>query len=97
MKNKNKKERIKLIDKENRWYNLPKFIRNKLFKYYSCQGIVHVMELPNGDVEPVPLSDFIKNLDKLTIYTTSEKKADQIAFNFLNEKYPYYKGYIGLF
>jgi len=61
-------------------------------KHYHMQGLVYLEE-----DKPSYCSNVVKWLDKLQIRTTSQKKANKLAFEFLRKKYPNYKDYIQLF
>jgi hypothetical protein len=72
----------------------PAFIRRLFAKKYAYQGLIQI-DSNTGDL--TICGDAIKWLDKLEVKTTSEKRADKLMFDFLNEKYPQYKPYIQLF
>jgi len=85
-------EITEIYDTENKVMRLPAFIRKWFLKYYQQQGMVYF----ESD-EPTYVGDMVKWLDELCVRTTSEKRADRLMFEFLNEKYPHYKPYIQLF
>jgi hypothetical protein len=76
--------------------NWPESIKKRIFKKYSMQGMVYLTKFGEG-YTPTHVSDIVKWLDNLCITTISEKKSDKIAFDYLNDKYPEYKGFIQLF
>jgi hypothetical protein len=89
-----KTEEILIVDNENkiRWF--PTFIRKRFLKKYHHQGLVQF----DSDTDELCIcGDTVKWLDKLCVETTSEERADQLMFDFLNKKYPQYKPYIQLF
>jgi hypothetical protein len=93
---KTEQKTIKINDNSTFLTNYPEFIKKWFFKKYTMQGMIYVTKFGNKYI-PTFVSDIVKWLDTLIITTTSEKKADKIAFNYLNDKYPEYKGYIQLF
>lgn len=66
-------------------WKLPHFIRKLFIKTYYNQGFIYVK------------FDTVKWLDNLEILTYSEKRAHKLSFDYLNEKYPQYRGFINLF
>jgi len=72
----------------------PTFIHRLFTKKYVYQGLIQI-DSDTGDL--TIYGDAIKWLDKLEVKTTSEKRANKLMFDFLNEKYPQYKPYIQLF
>jgi hypothetical protein len=76
--------------------NYPEFIKNWFFKKYTMQGMVYLTKF-GDEYTPTYVSGVVKWLDNLVITTTSEKKADKIAFEYLKGKYPEYKQFIQLF
>jgi len=89
-------EYVKIRSKKcDKWYMFP--IIQKIFvKKYHSQGFVYITKHWTGDY-PVHMSSTIKWLDKFIIESTSEKDANNLAFNFLREKYPDYINYINLY
>lgn len=83
-----------LIEDE-RFKKLPQILKKIFLKSYYRQGFVYV-ERQCNEIKLVNDSDTVKWLNKLEIKTTSNKKANQIAFKYLNEKFPKYNGYINL-
>lgn len=88
-----KKKPIFILDTESKFTKLPVWLRIFFCRDYSCQGFVYI----NSINKPVHVSDTIKWLDEFIINTSSEKEADKIAFKYLRNKYPNYKGYLNLF
>jgi hypothetical protein len=80
-----KNKRIKLKQKLN-------WIQRMYANNYFMQGLV---QFDQGEL--TICGDSVKWLDELQIYATSNKKANKIAFEFLNEKYPEYGIMIQLF
>ena len=85
--------RTEIIDKENKIWKLPAFISNRFVKTYYNQGMVQFDSRDN----PVFCGCQVKWLDELQVKTTSQKRADQLMFEYLNKKYPEYKSHIQLF
>lgn len=83
-----------LIEDE-RFKKLPQILKKIFLKSYYRQGFVYV-ERQCNEIKLVNDSDTIKSLNKLEIKTISNKKANQIAFKYFNEKFPEYNGYINL-
>jgi hypothetical protein len=83
---------ILLIKKgENKWKGK---IRNWFVKKYHAQGFIY---LDDGG-SPTIFSGRVKWLENITVETNkSEKGADKLMFDYLNEKHPNYKGFIYLF
>ena len=61
-------------------------------KTYYTQGMVYFAE---GEV--TYCGDMVKWLERLCVFTSSQKRADKLMFEFFNYKYPQYKPYIQLF
>jgi len=90
------KNKILIVDTKSKAHKLPKFLKNFLFKNYVNTGMVQFMKIGNKDVLTI-CGDSVKWLETFSIKSTSEKRADKICFDWLNNKYPEYKGYIQLF
>ena len=80
---------------DKRFKKLPQILKQIFLKSYHRQGFVYVETQYNG-IKLANDSDTVKWLNKLEIKTTSNKKANQIAFKYFNEKFPEYSGYINL-
>ena len=80
---------------DKRFKKLPQILKQIFLKSYHRQGFVYVETQYNG-IKLANDSDTVKWLNKLEVKTTSNKKADQIAFKYFNEKFPEYNGYINL-
>lgn len=89
---KTKNTPVFLDDKENVIYRFPKFIHRLFLKSYFDQGMVY---LQNG--LPCHCSNKLLWLEELIIKTTTEKRANKLAWKYFNEKYPQYKDYVQLF
>ena len=87
-------DRIVIQDDNNKVWLLPAFIRNWFVKTYHYQGLVQMDSKTN---ELTVCGDVVKWLDKLSVETTSSKRADRLMFEYLHEKYPQYKDYTQLF
>jgi len=85
---------ILIADNDNNIWWLPAFMVQWFVKTYYHQGLIQI----DSDTDELTIcGDTIKWLDKLCVTTTSQKRADRLMFEFLNEKYPEYKPYIQLF
>lgn len=91
-----KKEEIVICDKTSKIWSLPPFVRRFFIKTYYNQGGVYIKKYRNRE-EPVYCSDTILWLEKLKIETHSEKRADELSWEFFNNKYPQYKNFVQLF
>jgi hypothetical protein len=91
-----KEKIIKICDDSTFLTEYPEFIKKWFFKKYTMQGMVYLTKF-GDEYTPTYVSDIVKWLDNLVITTTSEKKADKIAFEYLKKKYPEYKEFIQLF
>lgn len=81
-----------IIDDKNKKF--PAFIRKWFIKEYHYQGLVQI----DSETEELTIcGDTLKWLDKLSVETTTDKRATKLMFEFLNKKYPEYKSYIQLF
>lgn len=89
-----KKTESALIE-DKRFKKLPQILKQIFLKSYHRQGFVYV-ETQFNEIKLANDSNTIKSLNKLEIKTTSNKKANQIAFKYFNEKFPEYNGYINL-
>lgn len=83
-----------LIEDE-RFKKLPQILKKIFLKSYYRQGFVYV-ETQYNEIKLANDSCTVKWLNELEVKTTSNKKADQIAFKYFNEKFPEYSGYINL-
>jgi len=88
------KTRIEIHDTENKVWWFPAFISNWFVKTYYHQGLI---QMDSKTKELTVCGDIIKWLDALCVKTTTQKRADRLMFEFLNEKYPEYKPHIQLF
>ena len=87
-------EKYIMIEDTGCWvYKLPNFISKCFVKTYTIQGAVYVKK--HGiDEKPVFYSETIKGLEILKIITTSEKRANNLSFEYFNKKYPQYGNFI---
>lgn len=61
-------------------------------KLFNIQGFVYLR--PNGD--PSKQSKKIHLLDKIRVMAISKERADELSLEYLDKKYPNYKGFIKL-
>ena len=87
-------EYTNIRDDDNKVRVLPAFIRRLFLKKYISQGLI---QMDNKTKELTICGDVVRWLDKLSVETTSTKRADRLMFEYLNEKYPQYKDYIQIF
>jgi hypothetical protein len=87
-------DRVEIYDKENKIRKFPKFIRRLFLKKYYQQGLVQIDSETN---EFTVCGDSVKWLENVYIETTSQRRADELMFEYFNTKYPQYKSYIQLF
>lgn len=81
---------------DKRFKKLPQILKKIFLKSYYRQGFVYV-ETQCNEIKLANNSDTAKWLNELEVKTISNKKADQIAFKYFNEKFPEYNGYINLY
>ena len=63
-----------------------------LKKKHYLQGLVYLEE-----DKPVLCSNLIKWLDKIEVTARTSKRANELAWEYLNEEYPEYKNFIQLY
>jgi hypothetical protein len=90
-----KKETVLVEDVESKVWFLP-VIRRFFTKTYHTQGGVYIEKHCTG-YKPTYCSSTIKWLEKLKIVTTSQKRADKLAYKYFHKKYPKYGIYVQLF
>lgn len=96
IKTKSTRNILEIKDVDNIIWNFPKFIRKIFVKTYYNQGLVHIEKNPICD-RPTHVSNTVKWLDEVKVETTSSKIANRLTWEYLNVKYPQYKGFIQLF
>jgi hypothetical protein len=87
-------EIIIISDDKNKVRLFPAFIRRLFLKEYISQGLI---QMDKKTKELTICGDVVRWLDKLSVETTSSKRADRLMFEYLHEKYPQYKNYIQIF
>jgi len=87
-------EIIYIIDNDNKVRVFPAFIQKMFLKKYHRQGLI---QMDKKTKELTICGDVVRWLDKITVETTSTRRADKIMFRYLNKKYPQYKKHIQLF
>jgi len=91
---KTKEEYYHVLDRESKIWSFPPFIRKWFLKTYYSQGLI---QMDSKTRELTVCGDVVRWLDKISVTTTNQKRADRLMFEFLNKKYPQYKSYIQLF
>ena len=71
---------VEIYDTENNIWLVPFFIRRFLIKNYYQQGFVYI---ENG--EPTYCSSTIKWLENVYVETTSQKRANELIFNYFKK------------
>lgn len=91
----NTRKQTTIIDKDNKIWLLPKFIRNFFTKKYVKYAFV-CLEYVNGEKKPCICGDHLKWLEDVVVETTSQKRANMLFWEYLNNKYQEYKNFIQL-
>jgi len=91
-----KKENIVIKDDQSLSW-IPKRLRKLFIKSYQSQGFIYLMTCRGKEYASIEPTDVVKWLDVIIVETTSEKKADKMAHEYLNTNYPQYKERIYLY